>query len=175
MSDIRCLVLDVDGVLTDGRLYYGEGAQPMRAFYIHDGLAIEWFQRLCGPVVILTAKQSTATETRAAELVIKHLLQGSRDKLADLLELLASLDIPIEQTAMVGDDLPDLAVLSACGYPIAPANAVAEVRVVARYVTDKPGGKGAVREAIEHLLGRQGRWREVVAHYGVSKTTPANV
>lgn len=165
MADTRCLVLDVDGVLTDGRFLYGGCTEPMRGFHVHDGLAIEWFQKLAGPVVILTAKQSFAVETRAAELSVKHVIQGSRDKLGDLKRLLATLEIGIDQVAMVGDDLPDLRVLTKCGYPIAVANAVAEVKSIASYVTERAGGDGAVREAVEHLLAQDGRWNEVVKHY----------
>jgi len=93
-------------------------------------------------------------------------IQGSRDKLADLKTLLRKLGLELEQVAMIADDLPDLPVLQACGYPIAVANAVAEVKAAARYVTEQPGGAGAVREALEHLLRADGRWSAVLAHYG---------
>lgn len=165
MADIRCLVLDVDGVLTNGRFLYGGCTEPMRGFHVHDGLAIEWFQKLVGPVVILTAKRSLAVETRAAELGVKHVIQGSANKLTDLKLLLAKLETKLKQTAMVGDDLPDLRVLNECGYPIAVANAVAEIRSAARFVTEREGGAGAVREAVEHLLRKSDRWMEVVEHY----------
>jgi len=164
-SDIRCFVLDVDGVLTDGRLYYGDGPQPLRAFHIHDGLAIRCFQKVRGPVVILTGKESTAVRTRAAELGIEHVLAGSTDKLADLTKLLASLEIPLSAAAMMGDDLPDLAAMMSVGYPIAPANAVEPVRDAARYVTSRAGGDGAVREAIERLLAPGGQWSRIVSEY----------
>jgi 3-deoxy-D-manno-octulosonate 8-phosphate phosphatase (KDO 8-P phosphatase) len=170
MADIRCVVFDVDGVLTDGRLYYRAQDEPLRAFHVHDGFAICWLERLGITPVILTGKSSTGVATRAAELGIRHVLQGSQDKLADLQALLAKLGLGIglDQVAMIGDDLPDLPVLRACGYPIAVANAVAEVRAAARYVTEKPGGDGAVREALEHLLRGNGRWAEVLAHYGAA-------
>jgi 3-deoxy-D-manno-octulosonate 8-phosphate phosphatase (KDO 8-P phosphatase) len=165
MDDIRCVVLDVDGVLTDGRLWYAAHARPLRAFHVHDGLAVEWFQRLGGVVAILSGKKSAAIESRAAEIGIRHVVQGSEDKLADLKELLSKLKVEPSETAMVADDLPDLPALQFCGHPIAVANAVAEVKTVARYVTEKRGGDGAVREAIEHLLRAAGRWTEVLAHY----------
>jgi 3-deoxy-D-manno-octulosonate 8-phosphate phosphatase (KDO 8-P phosphatase) len=168
MAEIRCVVFDVDGVLTDGRLYYGERNEPLRAFHVHDGFAIHWLQKLDITPVILTGKSSTAVENRAAELGIPHVIQGSRDKLADLTPLLAKLSVELDQVAMIGDDLPDLPVLQACGYPIAVANAAAEVKAVARYVTEQPGGDGAVREALEHLLRADGRWTEVLAHYGAA-------
>jgi 3-deoxy-D-manno-octulosonate 8-phosphate phosphatase (KDO 8-P phosphatase) len=165
MAEIRCLVLDVDGVLTDGRLLYG-GSEPLRAFHVHDGLAVAWFQKLGGVVAILSGKKSAAIEARAAELGIRHVIQGSSDKLADLKTLLAKLEIPPEHVAMVADDLPDLPALRLCGYPIAVANAVKEVKSAARFVTERAGGHGAVREAIEHLLRAAGNWDRVLAQYG---------
>jgi 3-deoxy-D-manno-octulosonate 8-phosphate phosphatase (KDO 8-P phosphatase) len=164
LSRPSCLVLDVDGVLTDGRLWYGAGPEPLRAFHIQDGLALRWFMRLGGTVVILTGKRSQGVAARAAELGIEHVIQGSDDKLADLRGFLAARDREVGQTAMIGDDLPDLPVLLTCGYPIAVANAAAEVRAAAKYVTKRTGGAGAVREAIEHLLG-DGGWAQVLGHY----------
>lgn len=169
MAEIRCVVLDVDGVLTDGRLLCGDSAEPLRAFHVHDGLAVEWFQRLGGVVVILSGKTSHAVEQRAAEMGIRHVIQGSTDKLADLKRLLAELGIEPRQVAVVADDLLDLPAMQYCGYPIAVANAVEEVKSAARYVTEKVGGHGAVREAIEHLLRADGRWRQVSAHYGAAR------
>jgi len=161
----------VDGVLTDGRLYCGPADEPQRAFHIHDGLAIEWFQRLSGPVVLITAKRSQAVQQRAEELGVRHVVQGSRDKLADILRTLATLGLTLEQAAVMGDDLPDLPAMTRCGYPLAPADAVAEVKAAARYVTERGGGHGAVREAIEHLLRASGRWDEVIRHYRDGGTT----
>ncbi len=168
MADIRCVVFDVDGVLTDGQLLYGERNEPLRAFHVHDGFAIHWLEKLGVVPVILTGKSSVGVETRAAEIGIPYVIQGSRDKLADLKRLLEKLKLELDQVAMIADDLPDLPVLQACGYPIAVANAVPEVKIVARYVTEKPGGHGAAREALEHLLRADGRWSEVLAHYGAA-------
>lgn len=162
---IRVLVLDVDGVLTDGRLWYGETGEPLRAFCIHDGLAIRAFQRAGGTVGIITGKQSQAVARRAQELGIQAMIQGSHDKGADLRRMAADCGAELEAIAAMGDDLQDLPMLRACGYALAPANAVAEVREAARFVTSRSGGDGAVREAIEHLLGREGLWIEAVRHY----------
>lgn len=168
MLNIRILVLDVDGTLTDGRLFYDEQGRAQRAFHIHDGLAIRGFQHVGGRVVLLTAKSSPAVSSRAADLGIEHVIQASRDKLADLSALLGQLDADFEHVAAMGDDLPDLPVLRRCGYPMAPANAVAEVRAAARYVTKRSGGHGAVREAVEHLLRADGRWHRVLELYGAA-------
>lgn len=165
-GEIRCLCLDVDGVLTDGRLQVGDDGRGMRVFHVHDGFALHWFQRLGGVVVLCTGKRSAAIAARARELGIEHLIQGSQDKLADVQALLGRLDIELRQVAMIGDDLPDLPIMQRCGFPIAVANAVDEVKAVARLVTRQSGGHGAVREAVEHLLRSSGRWSEVLRQYG---------
>ena len=165
MAEIRCLVLDVDGVLTDGRLLYGGCTEPLRSFHVHDGLAIMWFQRLGGTVALLTGKTSLAVENRSAELGIRHVVQGSRNKSADLRRLLHKLEILPAETAMLGDDLPDLGAMSTCAYPMAVADAAPPLRRIAKYVTERLGGHGAVREAIEHLMRSAGQWDQVVAHY----------
>ena len=165
MNDIRCLILDVDGVMTDGRLHIDTEGRSGRTFHVHDGLAIHWFGRLGGLVAIISGKKSPAVDARARELGIEHVIQDSQDKLADLTPLLRRHDLRMNQVAMIADDLPDLSILRNCGYPIAVANAVAEVKAVARMVTKRSGGNGAVREAIEYLLRDSGRWQEVVEHY----------
>ncbi|RMF81686.1 MAG: HAD-IIIA family hydrolase [Planctomycetota bacterium] len=170
--DTECLVLDVDGVLTDGRLWYGSHDEPLRAFHIRDGLAIQWFQRLIGPVAILTAKRSKAVATRAEELGVRRVIQGSRDKLADLTAHASSWGVSLERIAFMGDDLPDLPAMRACGFAIAPADAAEEVRAAADWVTKRGGGRGAVREAIEHLMRRAGRWEQVIAHYAGDASAP---
>ncbi len=167
MNDILCLCLDVDGVLTDGHIYVDDDGRFARAFHVHDGFGIEWFRRLGGVVVLLSGKDSPAVAARARELGIEHVIQGSRDKLADLRQLLGRLEMDLQQVAMIGDDLPDLPVLRQCGFPIAVADAAAEVKAVARLVTRRPGGHGAVREAIEHLLRDSGRWQAVCTSYGM--------
>ena len=166
-QDIRCVSLDVDGVLTDGRLFVDDAGRGGRSFHVHDGLAIEWFQQLGGVVVICSGKAAESIATRARELGIEHVIQGSRDKLADLERLLKRLSLSLEQTAVIGDDLPDVALMRRCRFPIAVANAVREVKAAARLVTQRAGGDGAVREAIEHLLQLSGRWPEVLAPYGI--------
>jgi 3-deoxy-D-manno-octulosonate 8-phosphate phosphatase (KDO 8-P phosphatase) len=164
-AEIRCVCLDVDGVLTDGRLYVDDSGRGARVFYVHDGLAMRWFQRLGGIVVICSGKHSEAVATRARELGIEHVIQRSPDKLADLGGLLKRLGLDLAHTAVIGDDLPDLALMRHCGLPIAVANAVDEVKRAARMVTKRPGGYGAVREAIEYLMRRAGRWEQVLAQY----------
>jgi 3-deoxy-D-manno-octulosonate 8-phosphate phosphatase (KDO 8-P phosphatase) len=159
MQELRCLCLDVDGVLTDGRLFVDAAGQVTRAYHIHDGFAIQEFQRAGGSVLIVTGKSGDSILARARELGIEHVITDSHDKLADLTPLLKRLDVPMASLAAIGDDLPDLPVLRRCGFPIAVANAVDEVKSVARLVTRRRGGEGAVREAVEHLLAQ--RWTDV--------------
>jgi len=173
LNEIRCLCLDVDGVLTDGRIYVDADGRSARAFHVHDGFAIHWFQRLGGVVAIVSGKDSPAVTARARELGIEHVIQGSRDKLADLTALLGRLDLTLAQVAMVGDDLPDLPVLRRCGFPIAVADAAPEVKAAARLITRRPGGAGAVRDAVEYLLRTAGEWEQVLEHYGAADATSA--
>ncbi len=170
MSEIRCLCLDVDGVLTDGRLFVDDVGRGARRFHVHDGFAIQWYQRLGGTVIICSGKRSEAVGFRAAELGIKHVILGSGDKVADVSPLLDRLGFTLEQLAMIGDDLPDLPLMRRCGRSIAVANAVDEVKAAADVVTVRSGGHGAVREAIEHLMNASGHWAQVVEHY--SNTAP---
>jgi len=165
-SEIRCVCLDVDGVLTDGHVYVDDAGRGLRAFHVHDGFAIRWYQELGGVVVICSGKRSDAVAARAAELGIEYVVQGSTNKVADLEAALSPLGLGFEHVAMIGDDLPDLPVMLRCGYPIAVANAVEEVKAAAQLVTERSGGAGAVREALEHLLRRRGRWADVIAKYG---------
>lgn len=174
MNDIRCLCLDVDGVLTDGLVYFDSDGRELRAFNIQDGLAIDQFRQSGGEVVMISGKQGNSTEHRAKDLNIRHCIAGSPDKLVDLQRILTELSIGLDQVAAIGDDLPDLALLRACAFPIAVANAVDEIKAVARYVTRRPGGRGAVREAIELLMRRDGRWQAVVERFSSSKASLAN-
>lgn len=152
--------------MTDGRLWVDDDGRPLRAFHVHDGFAIRCFQRVGGVVMILTGKVSNCVAARARELGIEHVVQGSADKLADLKRLLAHHAIQAAETAMIGDDWPDMGVMKFVGYPIAVANAANEIKTAARYVTSRRGGEGAVREAIEHLLIPDGRWQQAVAQFG---------
>ncbi len=168
-ASIRCICLDVDGVLTDGGIYTDADGGQLRRFHVYDGLAIRWFMRTGGVVIILSGKDVPAVGARARELGIEHVIQGSDDKLGDLRAKLAALGLTLAQTSVVGDDLPDVRAMRACGFPIAVANAMPAVRSVAKYVTAARGGQGAVREAIEHLMRMDGRWAKVIEHYGAEE------
>ena len=152
---IRLLCLDVDGVLTDGGISIDDHGAETKRFHVRDGTGLHMWIRLGLHVALITGRRGKALRHRADELGIHHVIQGSADKLADFRRLLKELKVDSPQAAMLGDDLPDLPILRVAGYPMAVADAVPEVRALARFVTVRPGGHGAVREAIEHLLHEQ--------------------
>jgi 3-deoxy-D-manno-octulosonate 8-phosphate phosphatase (KDO 8-P phosphatase) len=165
LEAIELLVLDVDGVLTDGQiLLYGDGREAKR-FGLLDGHGIRMWQRAGLRVALLSGRQSDATQRRAEQLEIEHVVQGCYFKGPALEELLSDLGVASEHVAYMGDDLPDIPPMRKVGYAMAVANAVDEVKAQADYVTTRPGGSGAVREAIEHLLKNSGRWQPLMERY----------
>lgn len=165
LEAIELLVLDVDGVLTDGALIvHGDGSESKR-FHTLDGHGIRLWQRAGLKVALLSGRHSDATQRRAEELDIPYVLQGCHFKRPAIEQLLAELELKAENVAYVGDDLPDLPAMRLVGYAVAVANAVAEVKAQADYVTTCPGGRGAVREAIEHILKGSGRWQALMERY----------
>lgn len=150
--------MDVDGVLTDGRIIYGDDGVEVKAFHVRDGVGLK-FWRLAGKqTAIITGRSSRAVAIRAAELDIQPVFQGASDKLAAYRQILTAGPWQPEQVCCVGDDIPDLPLLANCGLAVAVADACSEAREFAHYVTRTPGGRGAVREVIELILGCQGRW-----------------
>ena len=164
-QSIHLLVLDVDGVMTDGSICIDDFGRESKSFHVRDGLGIRIWQKMGGEVAIMTGRSSQVVAHRAAELHIRHVMQAVRDKGVALRSLLGALSVESERAAAIGDDIVDLPLMRGVGYPMAVADAVAEVRSVARFITRQPGGRGAVREVIEHLLVAQGRWEEAVARY----------
>jgi len=167
--EIQLLVLDVDGVLTDGTILFDEDGRQSRQFHIRDGLGITMWQAVDRTAAILTSKRSPAIEARGTMLRINHVEQGAEDKLPGLQRIFDATGVSAEQTAYVGDDLLDLVALRQVAYGIAVADAVDEVKAVARYVTSQLGGKGAVREAVEHLLKRDGVWNAALEAIGANR------
>lgn len=149
---IRMLVMDVDGTLTDGRIYVGADGEMMKAFHVQDGYAIAHILPEKGVVpVIITGRSSRIVERRAAELKIVHLHQGVSDKLCKLKEVASELGLCAEEIAYIGDDVNDLDCIRYCGYTACPADAVPEVLEAVDYVCKRGGGRGAVREFIATL------------------------
>jgi len=165
MNRISCLVLDVDGVLTDSRIYFTDEGTQIKAFNSKDGHGLRMLLRAGIEVVIITGRTSKALEYRAAELGIKHVIQGSTDKKPDLLEMARKLGIEPVNMAYMGDDVIDLPPMSLCGMTFAPADAMDMVKERCDVVTTAPGGHGAVREAIEILLKREGLFDKVMERY----------
>lgn len=155
---IRLLILDVDGVLTRGDIAPDADGDRGKTFHVRDGHAIKLWQRAAGKVAILSGRRSDHVDRRAAELGIALVRQGASDKLAMFPELLEEAGCRAVETAYVGDDLPDVPIMGRCGLAIAVADAAAEVKRAAHHVTRRPGGCGAVAEAVEWLLRRQDQW-----------------
>lgn len=162
---IKLLLLDVDGVLTDGRLYYGNSGEELKAFNIQDGLGIKLLQRGDIQVGIITGRVSALLQRRADELSINPVVQGREDKLTALNELLDTLDVQMDEIAFMGDDLPDLAVIRRVGLGITPANGASTLAQQALWQTTQSGGQGAVREAAEMILEAQGKLQSLLASF----------
>lgn len=164
-SLVRLLVLDVDGVLTDGTLYFSAAGEELKAFNIHDGLGIKLLRAAGVEVAIITGRRSAALERRAEDLGVSRLMQGIEDKLAAFTALADGLGLKAEQIGCVGDDLPDLPLLRRCALSIAVPEAPKRVRDAAHYVTHAGGGRGAVREVCELILEAQGSLEAQLAPY----------
>ena len=162
---IRLLLLDVDGVLTDGGLYYGESGEVIKRFHTLDGHGLKLLARAGISVGVISGRDSPALRQRLAALGIVHCRLGTEDKLPAAQALLQELDVGWAQTAAMGDDWPDLPLLRHAGFACAPANAQAEVRASAHYVTQTRGGDGAAREFCDLLLMASGRYASLLAHY----------
>jgi 3-deoxy-D-manno-octulosonate 8-phosphate phosphatase (KDO 8-P phosphatase) len=162
---IEMLVLDVDGVLTDGGIIYSDAGVEVKQFHVRDGSGLKLWHWLGKRAAIITGRTSHLVEVRAAELDIHPVIQGSVDKLAAYRRILAEEGLKPEQVCCVGDDLPDLPVLADCGLAVAVADGCPEIRAAAHYVTRAPGGRGAVREIIELILQGQGLWAKAVARF----------
>lgn len=168
LSDIKLLLADIDGVLTDGSIVIDSHGHELKKFHVRDGSGIVAWQKLGLKFGIITGRSSRVTTLRAAELRVDFVEQcGAMDKVQALENIGARAGVDASGIAFIGDDLADLPVLTRVGYPMAVADAAPEVLGVARYVTPSPGGRGAVREAIEHILKAMGRWDEVLEAYGV--------
>jgi len=162
---IRLILLDVDGVLTDGTvLMHGDGTES-KAFHIRDGAAIVWAMQAGVGIGLLSARASAATTQRAAQLGVKIVAQGVPSKAAEFDRILAEQHLDEETVAYMGDDLLDISVLKRAGLAGAPADAAPETRAAAHWVSGATGGRGAVREFIELVLRSQGRWDAIVREF----------
>lgn len=162
---IRLVLLDADGVLTDGSIFVGAGGTDLRAFHVRDGLAVRLGQR--GGLVfgIVSGRRSEAVAARAGELDIREVHQGILDKSACVDGILERLGFPAEATCYVGDDLVDLPVMRRVGLAVAPKDAAPEARETADWVTSVGGGRGAVREVVDLLLRASGKWQQATRRF----------
>jgi 3-deoxy-D-manno-octulosonate 8-phosphate phosphatase (KDO 8-P phosphatase) len=159
------LLLDVDGVLTDGKLYYGNSGEELKAFNIQDGLGIKLLQQAGIQVGIITGRVSALLQRRADELGISPVIQGREDKLTALRELLQGMNLGLNEIAFMGDDLPDLSVINTVGLGITVANASSTLTTEAAWQTRRSGGDGAVREAAEMILRAQNKFDALVEQF----------
>jgi len=164
-ADIELLILDVDGVLTAGEVILDETGRVSYHFNVQDGSGIKYWYRYGGKAAIVTGRKSEAVLVRGKELGIDIVYQSALRKIEAYRRCLADCKIDPMKVACVGDDLPDLPLLRNCGFPVAVANAVREVKEQAAYVTTRTGGDGAVREVVELLLRARGVWSDVIAGY----------
>lgn len=162
---IRLAVFDVDGVLTDGRLWYADDGRELKSFHVRDGLGLKRLLANGVEVAIITARLSPIVTERTAELGIAHVYQGQDDKLACFERLLQALELEPGQVAYTGDDLPDLAPMQRAGLAITVADAHASIRSHAHWTTGLPGGCGAVREVCDLILAAQGKAQAELAHF----------
>jgi 3-deoxy-D-manno-octulosonate 8-phosphate phosphatase (KDO 8-P phosphatase) len=170
---VRVLLMDVDGVLTDGSYWNvpdGKGGlAEIKAFDSQDGLALQWLRRLGYKAGLISGRVSIATEERARSAGFEFVYQGHLEKIPILDEILEKSGLDPRQVAYVGDDYTDVVIMHRVGFAVATANAKPEVKAEAHYVTAAPGGKGAVRETVELLLRAQGRWAEILQHYEIGR------
>lgn len=162
---IKLLLLDVDGVLTDGRIIYDSRGDDMKFFDVHDGLGVYLLKKIGIPTVFITAKGSRAIKPRARDMQVEDIFENISPKSSVLEEILKRYKVDAREVCFVGDDLVDLCLMKKVGFPVAVFNAVSEIKQAAAYVTAKKGGRGAVRELAELILKAQGRWSEVLAAY----------
>jgi 3-deoxy-D-manno-octulosonate 8-phosphate phosphatase (KDO 8-P phosphatase) len=164
-SRIKLLLMDCDGVLTDGRLWLTEDSDEQKSFNTHDGLGLSLLHRAGLKSGIISGRSSKAVTRRAQELGIEFVHQGNADKAAAFEQLLQQSGVGENEVAFVGDDLPDIPLMKRAELAVAVADAAEETRSVAHYVTRARGGRGAVREVIELILKSQGHWNDLLDDY----------
>ncbi len=158
---IRLAIFDIDGVLTDGKLYLLDDGQNMKAFHCHDGLGIKLLAKSGIITAVITSHCSALIDKRMTQLQVQHVYQGIENKITAYEELIAKLKLCDEEVAYVGDDLPDIAIIRRVGLGVAVANAAEMVKQFACYTTNCNGGEGAVREICEFILRAQNTFKDV--------------
>jgi len=162
---VKLLILDVDGVMTDGRIVYGDAGDELKSFDVQDGLGIYLLSKVGIPTVIITAKKSPVVRRRAKDSHIAKVYQKALDKWKAYQKVKQSFHVQDEEVCFIGDDLLDLPLLLRVGFAVSVPNAVEEVKVRSHYTTEKQGGRGAVREVIDFILKSQERYEPLLASY----------
>jgi 3-deoxy-D-manno-octulosonate 8-phosphate phosphatase (KDO 8-P phosphatase) len=170
---VRAAIFDVDGVLTDGTIYISEAGETLKAFHALDGHGLKMLPQAGILPMVITGRDSPAVRRRLKDLGITHAVFGAHDKLAAATPLLEQLGLPWELVAVMGDDWPDLPLLTRAGLAVAPANAHAEVKALADHITAVPGGLGAARECCDLLLWATGHYERLL--HGHLQTLDTNV
>ncbi len=163
---VRCIVLDVDGVLTEGRITLDEGGKEWKSFDVKDGCGIVLARTAGLKVAFLSGRRSGVVSRRGAELSVDRIYQGAGEKGSVMDRLFEEERLSADEVAYIGDDLPDLPAMRKAGLACAVGDAVAEVRESADWISRRPGGRGAVRELVEFVLRSQGLWERTVAQFG---------
>jgi len=165
LSKIQMLIMDVDGVLTDGTVIINSDGSEGKNFSIVDGHGVKLWHRAGFQTAIISGRPSGATTVRAEQISIGHVLQGCKRKLPAFEQLLEEVSLSADEVAFIGDDLLDLPLVRRAGLGVAVANAVDELKEAADYITTRKGGEGAVREVIEYILKNNGKWQELMGRY----------
>ena len=165
LEKIKLIVMDVDGVLSDGKLYYSSVGEELKSFNVQDGLGLTIAKKLGYELAIITGRESAMVARRAKELGFHYLVQNSKNKTASLQNICKESGLDVDAVAYIGDDLNDIGALSVAGFSAAPANAAADVRSRVDYVTTARGGEGVLREVVEKIIKETGRWDDVLQVY----------
>jgi 3-deoxy-D-manno-octulosonate 8-phosphate phosphatase (KDO 8-P phosphatase) len=165
LNNIKMVIMDVDGVLTDGKIILDANGVESKAFYVQDGSAITYLHRVGIKTAIISGRESKVVELRANELSIEDVYLGIHKKLEAYEEILKKHKIKDNEICYIGDDLIDLPILTKVGFSVAVPNAPLEVKERVSYITDAPGGYGAVREVTEKILKSQGKWETITSRY----------
>lgn len=164
---IKLLLLDVDGVLTDGRIIYDSRGGDSKFFDVHDGLGVHILQRCGIKTILITAKGSKAIKPRARDMGVEEVFENISPKSAILSKILRKYKVTADEVCFVGDDLVDLGLMKIVGFPVAVFNAAWDIKKSASYITRRQGGRGAVREVAELILKSQGKWERVIKYYAL--------
>ena len=162
---IKLLLLDVDGVLTDGRIIYDSRGQDLKFFDVHDGLGVHLLKKSGIKTILITAKGSKTIKPRAKDMGVEEIFENISPKSAIFAKILKKYNVNADEVCFVADDLVDLGLMKIVGFPIAVFNAAQDIKKCAAYITIRHGGRGAVREVAELILKSQGKWDEVIKYY----------